>query len=150
MIHGNGGHAAVVRTFYWDEAWIIGVGDNKARKREAERHPERQYGVAVHPTAFVSPFASIGEGTVVMAGAVIQPHARIGKHCIVNTLASVDHHSVIGDYVHIAPGAHLCGNVKVGEGSLVGVGTGVAPNTSLPAWSIIKARRIDVEPLAGG
>ena len=50
-------------------------------------------------------------------------------------------------FVHIAPGAHLCGHVKVGEGTLVGVGVGIAPMAVIPPWSLVKAARLDIEPL---
>ena len=78
----------------------------------------------------------------------MQPGCRIGKHVILNTACSIDHDCVIDDYAHIAPGAHLCGNVRVGEGSLVGVGVGVAPNTKIPEWSLVKAHRIDIESIS--
>lgn len=147
---GNGGHAAVIRSFA-PKAWVVAVGDNAARRREVwAQHSESQYDTAIHPSAIIDPTAQIGEGTVIMAGVIVQAHAVIGNHCIINTGATVDHHCVLEDFVHIAPGAHLCGNVHVGEGTLVGVGVGIAPNTTIPAWSLVKARRLEIEPLAGG
>lgn len=148
MILGNGGHAAVIREFYAAEEWIIAIGDNRVRKREAGRIGG-PFGIAIHGSAIVSPSAIIHHGTVVMAGAVIQAGAIIGRHCIVNTGASVDHHCLLEDFVHIAPGARLCGNVKVGEGTLIGVGVAVAPKAVIPAWSLLKTRRLEIEPLPG-
>lgn len=143
---GNGGHAKVIKEFA-AEADIIAVGDNANRKAEADAHIGQHWDVVVHQTAVIPRNLQIGEGTVIMAGAVIQPGARIGKHCIINTLASVDHDSVLEDFVHIAPGAHLCGNVHVGEGTLVGVGVGIAPNSKIPAWSIVKAKGLEICPI---
>ena len=146
-IIGDGGHAKVVRECISARGdTFIAVGDNRARKREAEAH-QGPFAVMVHPSAVVSPKADIGDGTVIMAGAVVQAGALIGRHCIVNTCASVDHDCVLEDYVHIAPDAHLCGNVRVGEGTLVAVGASIAPNTKIPAWSIVKASRLQIEPL---
>lgn len=150
MIHGDGGHAAVIISFYLGyEGSIVAIGDNAARKREVERLTKEGWiwGKAIHPSALVSELAWVCEGAVIMAGAIVQPHAYIGPHAIVNTGATVDHHCHIGAYAHIAPGAHLCGNVTVGEGALVGVGVGVAPVTTIPAWHIAKARRLEIEPL---
>ena len=155
-IIGDGGHAAVVReviTSAIGEAWpsddigFIAIGNNKDRKREVEAHPELKYLWWAHKTAWVSSTAEIGEGTVIMAGAIVQAGAKIGKHCIVNTLASVDHHAIIGDYAHIAPGAHLCGNVHVGEGALVATGVALVPGSRVPAWHLVKAKGIVVEPI---
>lgn len=150
-IIGDGGHANVIKDFYpnwWVDLEItfIAIGDNAARKRESGRLVG-PFQTIVHDSAVVSKSAKIGEGTVIMAGAVVQANARIGKHCIINTGATVDHDCVIGDYAHIAPGAHLCGHVEIGEGTLVGVGVGIAPMCKVPAWSIVKARRLEIEPL---
>jgi acetyltransferase-like isoleucine patch superfamily enzyme len=41
---------------------------------------------------------------------------------MVNTNAVVSHDCEVGSYSHIAPGALLAGQVKVGERSLVGMG----------------------------
>ena len=150
---GNGGHALVakeiVRLTFMDRPTsgsFVAIGDNKARKKEAEAL-EGPFAILIHPSAIVSDSATIGEGSIIMAGAIIQPKASIGKHCIVNSGATLDHHCILGDYAHIAPGAHLCGAVHVGEGTLVGVGVGIAPQTTVPAWSIVKAARLDVQAI---
>ena len=155
-IIGDGGHAKVIRELisphsqYTPADVFIAIGDNASRKREAEK---QAYGCffpsLMHSSVRFSHTASIGEGTVLMAGVIVQANARIGKHCIINTGATIDHDCVIGDYAHIAPGAHLCGNVHIGEGTLVGVGVGIAPGCKIPAWSLVKARRLEIVPLSG-
>lgn len=146
-IIGDGGHAKVIKSFATGDGCIIAVGNNFDRKREAAHYWPEPYQVLIHPSAIVAPDVVIGIGTVIMAGAVIQPGTRIGKHCIINTGATVDHDCVIEDYAHIAPGAHLCGHVHIGEGALVGVGVGIAPGCKIPAWSLVKARRLEIVPL---
>lgn len=74
-----------------------------------------------------------------MPGAIIQSCVSIGKHCIINTGASVDHDCTISDYVHIAPHSTLCGNVYVGEGTLIGAGSTIAPGVKIGSWSVIGA-----------
>lgn len=83
------------------EELIISVGDNGIRKKIVERLPDDVlYGLVRHPSAVISEYAYLGDGTVVMQGAVVQSCARIGNHCIINTAASVDHDCVNEDYVH--------------------------------------------------
>ena len=154
MIYGNGGHAKVVASAIVGDmngVAVIAVGDNARRRQIAIEYegmrPTVVYSKVIHPSAVVDASAIVGAGTVIMAGAVVQANARIGKHCIINTCASVDHDCIIGDYAHIAPGAHLCGHVEVGEGALVGVGVGIAPMCKVPAWTLVKARRLEMEPL---
>ena len=117
---------------------IVSVGENRIRKQLVERLP-CAFGTAIHPSAIVSPSATIGEGTVIMPGAIVNADAVIGRHCIINTGASVDHECVIGDYCHVAPHASLCGQVRLDEGVLVGVGASLIPCVHVGEWSVIGA-----------
>lgn len=148
---GDGGHAKVVRDILRYRprmlnggGWIIAVGDNATRKREAERCAG-PFATAVSIHAVVSSAAIYGEGTVICEGAVVQAGVKIGRHVIINAGAVLTHDCVIEDFAHIAPGAHLCGGVHVGEGALVGVGVGVGPGARIPRWSLVKARRLEIE-----
>lgn len=79
--------------------------------------------VIVAQSAYVSPHASIGSGTVVMHGAIVNAGATIGENCIINLRAVIDHDATIGDHCHISNGAVLNGAVSVGEGGFVGSGS---------------------------
>lgn len=128
---------------------IVSIGSNAVRKKVVEKL-NCKFGVAIHPTAVVSPSAEIGEGTVIMAGAIINAGAKIGKHCIINTGASVDHECVVGDYAHIAPHATLCGLVHVGEGTLMGVGSCAIPCIKIGSWSTVGAGSAVVRDVEDG
>jgi len=58
----------------------------------------------IHPRAYVSPRATLGQGTVVLPMAVVNTGVRVGEGCIINIGALIDHDSVIENYVHLAPG----------------------------------------------
>jgi len=156
---GDGGHAKVlqeINNLTWEqqlsnqlqddlpyvEKWIIAVGDNEDRKKEAEAHKMRDFVTLIHPSAIIGSDVEIGKGTVIMAGVVVQPGCRIGKHVILNTSCSIDHDTIIEDFAHIAPGCNLCGGCFVGEGALMGVGSCAVPDAYINAWSIIKAGRV--------
>lgn len=128
---------------------IISIGNNGIRKKITE-NISAEFGTAIHPSAIVSPKATVDVGSVVMQGAIIQACVNIGKHCIINTGASVDHECVIGDYVHISPHATLCGNVQVGEGSWVAAGAIVLPGVKIGKWSVIGAGSVVTKDIPDG
>jgi sugar O-acyltransferase (sialic acid O-acetyltransferase NeuD family) len=120
---------------------VIAIGNNSIRKRLADiaRAAGLRLPVLIHPSAVVSPTATLGDGTVVMAGAIVGSHARIGELAILNTRASIDHDCMLGDCVHIAPGAILTGNVTVGNGVLIGAGSTIIPDMCIGDESIVGA-----------
>jgi len=119
----------------------MGIGNNAARRRVFARVLELglEPVTAIHPSAVISAHATVARGTVVMANATINVAAQIGENAIINTASSIDHHCVIGAHAHIAPGAILAGNVRIGEETLVGAGAVVIPGISIGARCIVGA-----------
>lgn len=117
---------------------VVAIGNNAVRKHVAAitRH---EYMNAVHPSVIASSRASWGTGNMIMHGVIIQAQARMGNHCILNTGVRVDHDCSLDDFVHIAPGAVLCGTVSVGEGTFIGAGAVVIPGRKIGAWATIGA-----------
>lgn len=123
------------------EEFIIAIGTNATRAlrfEEALRAGLRP-ATCVHPTAWISPDALIGAGTVVMARAVVQSNARIGKDCIINTGAIVEHDCIIGDHAHLSPSATLGGAVSIGEYVHMGIGAIALPGSRIGDRSVIGA-----------
>lgn len=120
---------------------ILGIGDNAVRARlYAElTGAGKRFVTAIHPSAVLAPDVVVSQGAVLCAGTVINTGGRVGENAILNTCASVDHHSVLGAHSHVAPGVHLAGNVRVGEGALVGIGSCAVPGISIGAWSVVGA-----------
>lgn len=129
---------------------IISIGNCKIRKHLVESIDVKEYIRAIHPSAIVSPRATIEEGSVVMQGAIIQSCAKIGKHCIINTGASVDHDAKIADYVHIAPHATITGNVEIGEGTWIGAGAVIKQGVRIGSWCTIGAGSVVVDDIPSG
>lgn len=104
---------------------IAAVGNNTVRKQWVAliEQAEVELVSVVHPKAWVSPSAVLGQGTAVMAGGVIGTVSAVGKAVIVNSNATVDHDVVMDDYSHIGVGVHLAGGVKVGAGAWLQAGS---------------------------
>lgn len=103
----------------------------------------------VHPTAVVTQFVSVGEGTVITAGCVLTNQIRIGDHVYLNLNCTVGHDCVIEDYCNINPGVHISGNVRIKEGCDIGTGAVIVQNVVIGEWTIVGAGAVvvgDVPP----
>lgn len=92
-----------------------------------------------HPSAIVSPSATILEGVQIMAGCIIQADTKLGENAIINTRSSIDHDCVIGAHSHIAPGATISGGVKVGESCHIGTGASIIQGVDIGDAAILAA-----------
>ena len=104
---------------------LITIGQIKSPNRRIElfnilKGIGAKFPVIQSQLAYVSPHASIGEGTIIMHHALINAGARVGRNCIINTKALVEHDAVIEDHCHISTGSVVNGGVKIGSGSFFG------------------------------
>ena len=90
---------------------FIAIGNNALRQQLAGQLKQLKGAklvTLVHPTAYVSPSATVGAGTVVEPKAVINTNSQIGQGCIISVGTVVDHDCLIGDFCHINAGV-VCG-----------------------------------------
>ena len=121
-----------------DKQFIVSIGNNRTRKKIVN-YLCAIYPIAVHSQAIVSKRATVGEGTVIMAGAIVNSDAFIGQHCIINTSAVIEHDCKIANFVHVSPNASVAGNVTIGEGTHIGIGASVIQGIKIGKWSTIGA-----------
>jgi sugar O-acyltransferase (sialic acid O-acetyltransferase NeuD family) len=128
---------------------FIGIGNNTVRETLQKKLEDKGAHIPtlIHPTAILGEQVEISPGTVVMAGTVINSCSEIGKGCIINTGSTIDHDCIIEDYVHISPGAHLAGTVKVGQGTWLGIGSIVSNNVNISYGCKIGAGAVVIRDL---
>ena len=90
-------------------------------------------------TAYVSKYATISEGTVIMHHAFVNAGAKVGKNVIINSFACIEHDSTIGDHCHISTGAIVNGGCVVGENVFIGSQSVLANNAVVGNNIIISA-----------
>lgn len=104
-----------------------------------------QLPVVVSPLAYVSPHASIGEGTIIMPFAVIDTLVNVGNNCIIQYHSMLAHGAILEDHCHVSVNSVL-GKCRLESGTFVGVncwinnGVRVAPRTVIgSASNVIKS-----------
>ena len=130
--------------------FFVSIGSNGRRASTDQGLEYPSMPILAHPNSTISRHANIGPGTAVVAGAVINGFARLGRCCIINTSCSVDHDCVLGDYVHISPGAHLAGQVRVGDRSWIGIGAVVREGITIGSDVVVAAGAVVVSDVADG
>lgn len=134
--------------------YFIAIGNNDIRKKLYHSLADATgiYPInALHPSAIISRYAHLqGNGIMVSANAVINPLATIGHAVICNTGCIIEHECIVQDFAHIGPGAVLCGNVSVGQGTFVGAGAIVRQGISIGSNATIGAGAVVVKNVADG
>lgn len=115
-----------------DTEFIPAFGNNEFRMRWIDSITDvgGRLATLIHLSAFVSPKAQIGQGTVILPGAVINTETKIGKGCIINIGALVDHGNMIGE------GCHIC------CGAIIKAENVISPMTKVEAGTVIEARTL--------
>ena len=93
----------------------------------------------VSPLAYVSKYASISQGTIVMHNALVNAGASVGENCTINTNAVIEHDAIIGDHCHISTGAIINGGVFVSDECFIGSLATTKQSVKIPEKSFIKA-----------
>jgi sugar O-acyltransferase (sialic acid O-acetyltransferase NeuD family) len=143
VVHGR---AAFAR---WADAEVLAVPGSAATYASRRALIEglgidaRRFATLVHPSARVSPLATIGRNVLILAGAVVTSNAAIGDHvCVLPN--SVIHHDVrigawsliganvtiagrttIGERCYVGSGSSVMNGLDIGDGALIGMGSNV-------------------------
>ena len=122
---------------------IVAVGDNWVRRRLVRSIQRLAPGFifvnAVHPTAILGKNVNLGSGIAVMPAVIVNSNSAIGDHCILNTRSSLGHDGVLSDFSSLAPGVCCGGNMNLGTGAAISLGTLVIEGISIGAWSVVGA-----------
>lgn len=111
---------------------IVGIGNNKVREKIYNEAFRIGY---IFPniicdSAYISPFAVIGHGCVILNNVVIQNGATIGNGVILNSGVEIHHESMVGNNVLIYTNSVIRTYAKIGDrvwiGSTLTIGNGVA------------------------
>lgn len=130
----------------------LGIGSNLIRKNIYYLLHQHNISMplVIHKNATVSTLAKIDLAAVIMPGVVINSMSTIGKGVICNSSSIIEHECELADFVHIAPGATLAGNVKVGQNSFVGANAVIKEGVVIGSNVIIGAGSVVINNIPDG
>lgn len=111
-------------------AFVVSVGhikDSSLRRKIYKKIKDAGGDVEtiIAKDAYVSPYAEIGEGALIMHKAMLSAEAKIGTCSIINSLVNVSHEAKIGDFCHISTCAAVNGACEIGNDTFIGSQTAV-------------------------
>jgi sugar O-acyltransferase (sialic acid O-acetyltransferase NeuD family) len=126
---------------------VCAIGDPAVRRRVVRRATELgvSFHTVVHPDARLTRWVQVGQGSVITAGCILTNQIRIGSHVHLNLDSTVGHDAVIEDFVTVAPGVHLSGNVTLEAGSNIGTGAAIIQGRRVGAGAVIGAGAVVTE-----
>ncbi len=133
------------------DAVTIAIGDCNARSdKYAALAGAFAFPVLQHPSAVVSTYASLGDGTQVMQNAVVNSTAHVEENVILNVGCCVAHDCVVGAHSHIAPGVLMSGGSSVGERCFLGAGAILLPGVRVGVGCTVGAGAVVREDVPDG
>ena len=105
-------------------AAVAAFGNNKTRLFWTDKLLEEGYEVPamVHPSAIVSPSATLEPGCFIMQRVVVNTHTRIERAALINSGAVVDHDSIVCAGAHVGLGSVVKANCTIESGRKVEAG----------------------------
>lgn len=124
-----------------DVKYIMGIANLNYRRPIIERFMQEgaAFATFIHPTATVSPSATIGSGVVIALHVNIGPNVVIGNHTIINSRCSIGHDTQIGDYNFLTPNVCFSGFTKVGNENMFGINSATIPGIEVGSRNKIMA-----------
>lgn len=96
-----------------------------------------RFAQVIHPTARISPLATIGRNVLIMAGAVVTSNAVIGDHVCVLPNSVIHHDAVIGAWSLIGSNVTIAGNTNIGANCYIGSGSSISNALQIGAGSLV-------------
>jgi sugar O-acyltransferase (sialic acid O-acetyltransferase NeuD family) len=120
---------------------ICGVGAPAIRYRLIKRAMEYdvRFCNAIHPTAVLTPWITMGKGIVITAGCILTNQIQVGSHVHINLGCTIGHDAILEDFVTMAPGVHVSGKVRLSMGCYIGTGANIIEQVSIGEWAIVGA-----------
>ena len=113
---------------------VVGIGSNQFRAQVYEKAKALGFAFPniVAPSAYVSPFAKIGCGCVVLQNASVQNGTSIGNGVLLNAGTEIHCDAAVGDYTLIYTNSVVRTGATVGNFTRIGSNCAICNNSTVP------------------
>ncbi len=113
---------------------VVGIGNNRFRAQVYEKANALGYGFPniVAPSAYISPYAKLGCGCVVLQNACVQNGASVGNGVLLNAGTEVHCDAAVGDYALIYTNSVIRTGATVGSLTRIGSNVTVCNHAVVP------------------
>jgi len=111
----------------------------RANIYEKLKFKKAKFATIISPRAYVSKYAKVGLGSIVMHDAFINAGCNIGENCIINTKSLLEHDAIVNSHSHISINSVIAGGVNIGEKSFIGANATIVQGVIIKDNSFIKA-----------
>jgi sugar O-acyltransferase (sialic acid O-acetyltransferase NeuD family) len=132
---------------------FVASDDNKVRKNLVKMLQEVRHVQpvnAIHKTATIANFSSIGHGNFIDAAVVIGPGVEVKNHCLLNARVSIGAETKVGDFVQIGPGSIINANVVIEDEAFIGSGAVIVSGVTIGKGARIGAGSVVIRPVKEG
>ena len=139
------------------DRFVMAIGDCVKRAELIRKMEARgaRFITIIHPTAYVAPNATVGNGCIVGPFSAVGSDARVGDHVLLTWYSSLAHDSIAHSFAMLSPYSTANGSAILEEGTFLGTHAVIHPKIRVGAWSKVASGSVvyrDVPPncLASG
>ena len=130
----------IARLFGEYRKLVVGIGNNALREKVYKEAAAIGY---VFPniivsSAYISPYATIGTGCIILNNAVVQGGAKVGNGIILNAGVEVHLDSAVEDYVLIYTNSVVRTHAHVGRRAHIGSTLTIGNNVMVPEDGVVE------------
>ena len=113
---------------------VVGIGNNQLRAQVYEKAKALGFAFPniVAPSAYISPYAKLGCGCVVLQNACVQNGASVGDGVLLNAGTEVHCDAAVGDYALIYTNSVIRTGATVGNFTRIGSNCTICNNATVP------------------
>lgn len=125
---------------------LIGLNNSQARAKADSGLPSP---MVIDPSVAGAPDCRLGPGVVIGAQVGLGPSVTLGKHTHIGAGSTITRAS-LGDFVTVAPGVTICGDVLVGDRVQIGAGAVIANMVKIGSDAVIGAGAVVLGDVPSG